>query len=62
MPTEVFSHKRAEQETERDFWLKPRRLTAWVKNPTACGGLKPFFVTDVTPQDLSGLPVGTRGN
>jgi hypothetical protein len=24
-----------------DFWLKPRRLTAWVKTAAACGGLKP---------------------
>jgi hypothetical protein len=45
MSSHPFSHTQLEPVIGRDLWLKPRRLTAKVQSPAACGGLKPDSVT-----------------
>jgi hypothetical protein len=44
MPTDLFWHTGEETEMEHEGAKAHKRLTAWVENPAACGGLKPLSV------------------
>src|SRR5260221_3943029 len=59
MSSQAFSHRGKDLAMQRNFGLKPRRLTARPEGTAACGGLKPDSVNHmIVIQDERDLLIG----